>query len=180
MRGAQLQAASQAAVVTALQPSCGTGAWKPPVMAQSGMQRASGNDAREIRVGVAQLLSLWSHKTVPTCCGGCRELQGAACRSCQDSRGCGLQETLLKKGTTFLSHQQFCLKAIQKQHSESQLPGLAVKFTCGAVRWDKGREKRNLPAVGQICFQMILLDSLYLSALKLLLLYPRDTAACHL
>lgn len=81
MRGARLQAASQAAVVTALQPSCGTGAWKPPVMAQSGMHRASGNDAREIRVGVAQLLSLWSHKTVPTCCGGCREQPAGAART---------------------------------------------------------------------------------------------------
>jgi len=35
------------------------------------------------------------------------------------------------------------------------------------------------PAVGQICFQMILLDFLYLSALKLLLFYLRDTATCR-
>lgn len=41
----------------------------------------------------------------------------------------------VKKGTTFLSHEQFCLKAIQKQHSESQLPGLAVKFTETLIDW---------------------------------------------
>lgn len=50
---------------------------------------------------------------------------------------CGLRQTplLVKKGTTFLSHEQFCLKAIQKQHSESQLPGLAVKFTETLIDW---------------------------------------------
>lgn len=90
---------------------------------------------------LAQVLSLWSDKTVPMSCGGSscsRELEGAACRSFPGQLAAVASDRhchSLKKGTTFLSHEQFCLKAIQKQHSESQLPGLAVKFTETLIDW---------------------------------------------
>lgn len=96
-------------------------------------------------MGLAQVLSLWSNKTVPVSCDATdcsREMEGAASRTFLGhlpqqlgTVGSDRHQKLVKKGTTLLSHGQFRLKAIQKQHSESQLPGLAVKFSETLIDW---------------------------------------------
>lgn len=70
-----------------------------------------------------------------------------------------------------------CPRTVQDSVERSE-----AGYHCDGNCWLSRTAPRLVPspgsAVGQICFWMILLDFLYLSALKLLF-YPRDTATCH-
>lgn len=105
---------------------------------------------------MAQVLSLWSDKTVPMSCGASscsRELEGAACRSFPGQLGAVAPDRhchLLKKGTTFLSHGTVLLKGNTKTilWKPTARTGCEVhRDSDRLVQLDGTRaEKKNLPA----------------------------------